>query len=262
MAKLAILGGGKMGEALLAGLLRDVLTPSEVLIVEKDEKRATYLEHKYGVAIGDLGGAAEASTVLLAVKPYDVEALLGQLPLGPTNMVISIAAGVSSARIEHALPAPVPVVRCMPNTPALVGQGVTAISAGRHATEEHLSAAEVLLGAVGTVVRVPEAQLDAVTALSGSGPAYFFLVVEALIDAGVAAGLQRALAADLVVQTALGSATMLAETGEHPVALREAVSSPGGTTVAGIGQLEAHGIRAAFADAVEAAARRSKELGA
>jgi pyrroline-5-carboxylate reductase len=262
MAKLAILGGGKMGEALLAGLLRDVLSPSEVLVIEKDAARASYVSEKYGVRIGDLSDAGQASTVLLAVKPYDVAALLGGLSLGPSQMVISIAAGVSAARIEEVLPEGVPVVRCMPNTPALVGQGVTAISAGRHASEEHLASAEVLLGAVGTVVRVPESQLDAVTALSGSGPAYFFLVVEALIDAGVAVGLPRALAADLVVQTALGSASMLAETGEHPVALREAVSSPGGTTVAGIAQLEAHGVRAAFAAAVEAAAKRSKELGA
>jgi pyrroline-5-carboxylate reductase len=261
MTKLAILGGGKMGEALLAGLLRDVLSPSEVLVVEKDADRAGYLAEKYGVTIGGPAEAMASPTVLLAVKPYDVAALLGGLSLAPSQLMISIAAGVSSASIEDALPDGVPVVRCMPNTPALVGQGVTAISAGRYAAEEHLAAAEALLQAVGTVVRVPESQLDAVTAISGSGPAYFFFVVEALIDAGVAVGLPRPLAADLVVQTALGSATMLAETGEHPVALREAVSSPGGTTVAGIGQLEAHSVRAAFAAAVDAAARRSKELG-
>ncbi|HEY3737573.1 MAG TPA: pyrroline-5-carboxylate reductase [Jatrophihabitans sp.] len=258
---LALLGGGKMGEALLAGLLRDVLSPSEVVVVEKDGARAAYLAATYGVGIGDSAAAAQAATLILAVKPHDLETLLGKLDLTTSQLVISIAAGVSLARMQDALPEGVPVVRCMPNTPALVGQGITAISAGRHATEEHLASAEALLGAVGKVVRVPESQLDAVTALSGSGPAYFFLFVEALIDSGVLLGLPRPLATELVVQTALGSATMLSETGEHPVALREAVTSPGGTTIVGTRELEAHGVRAAVTAAVEAAARRSKELG-
>lgn len=258
---LAIVGGGKMGEALLAGLLRDVLSPSEIIVVEKDEARAAQLAATYGVGIGDLSDAAQATTLIAAVKPHDLEALLGKLDLGPSQLVISVVAGVSTARMQDVLPDGVPVVRCMPNTPALVGQGITAISSGRHATEEHLNAAEALLGAVGKVVRLPESQLDAVTALSGSGPAYFFLFVEALIDSGVLLGLPRPLATELVVQTAYGSATMLRETGEHPVALREAVTSPGGTTIAGTREFEAHGLRAATAAAVEAAARRSKELG-
>ncbi len=258
---IAILGGGKMGEALLAGWAKDGMPPSDVLVIEKDAKRGAYLAETYGVTLTDLSGASVASTVILAVKPHDVDAVLAKLDLTPSHLVISIAAGVSTTRMQNSLSAGVPVVRCMPNTPALVGQGITAVSGGSHAKEEHLAAAVELMGAVGKVVEVPEAQLDAVTALSGSGPAYFFLFIEALIDAGVRQGLARALATELVVQTALGSATMLSETGEHPVALREAVTSPGGTTIAGTQELEAHGFRAAVAAAVEAAAKRSVELG-
>jgi pyrroline-5-carboxylate reductase len=177
------------------------------------------------------------------------------------HLVVSVAAGVPTARIEAALPAGVPVVRVMPNTPALVDEGMSVLSAGAHAGEEHLDEAEALLAAVGQVRRVPESQQDAVTALSGSGPAYFFYLVEAMVDAGILLGLPRALAADLVVQTALGSAVMMRDSGEHPVQLREAVSSPGGTTVAAIRELERHGVRAALMAAIEAAHARSVELG-
>jgi len=160
------------------------------------------------------------------------------------------------------LPPGVAVVRCMPNTPALVDEAMTAVAAGEHADEAHLAIAESLLAAVGRVVRVPESQLDAVTALSGSGPAYFFFLVEAMIDAGILLGLPRALSAELIVQTAIGSAVMLRDSGEHPVQLREAVTSPGGTTIAAIRELEVHGVRAALLAAIEAACLRSRELGA
>jgi pyrroline-5-carboxylate reductase len=202
--------------------------------------------------------------VLVAVKPQDIDSLLAELAphVGPSHVIVSVAAGVPTARIEAALGASVPVVRCMPNTPALVDQAMTAISPGAHATEEHLAVAEKLLTAVGKVVRVPESQLDAVTALSGSGPAYFFFLVEAMIDAGILLGLPRALAAELIVQSAVGAAVMLRDSGEHPVQLREAVTSPGGTTIAAIRELEVHGVRAALLAAIEAAAVRSRELGA
>lgn len=262
--RIAVLGGGKMGEALLAGLLAGGHEPGDVTVSERYAERAEQLRDTYGIATAEPAAAADgAEIVLLATKPQDLGALLAQIApvLTSSQLVVSVAAGATAATIETALGDGVPVVRCMPNTPALVGQGMTAIAAGSHATAEHLDRAEQVLTAVGRVVRVPEYQLDAVTALSGSGPAYFFLVVEALIDAGVAIGLPRALAGDLVVQTAVGAATMLRESGEHPVLLREAVSSPGGTTVAGTGELEAHGLRTALAAAVRAAAERSRELG-
>jgi pyrroline-5-carboxylate reductase len=208
--------------------------------------------------------AACARTLLIAVKPQDIDALLEQLRpvVTPEHLVVSVAAGIPTASVEGGLADGVPVERCMPNTPALVDQAMTAVAAGRHASANHLDIAERLLAAVGRVVRVPEHQLDAVTALSGSGPAYFFYLVEAMIDAGILLGLPRTLAAELIVQTAIGSAVMLRDSGEHPVQLREAVTSPGGTTIMAIRELEVHGVRAALIAAIEAAARRSAELGA
>lgn len=261
----AILGGGKIGEALLSGLLRGERTPADVVVVEKHPDRAAQLAATHGVLALDVAGAVRvAGTLVLAVKPQDIDALLAQLHglVTPEHLVVSVAAGVTTAHLEAGLAASVPVVRCMPNTPALVDQAMTAVSPGAHATAAHLAVAESLLGAVGRVVQVPETQLDAVTALSGSGPAYFFFLVEAMIDAGILLGLPRALAAELIVQTAFGSALMLRDSGEHPVQLREAVTSPGGTTIAAIRELEVHGVRAAFLAAIEAACRRSAELGA
>ncbi|MHA3702841.1 pyrroline-5-carboxylate reductase [Jatrophihabitans sp. YIM 134969] len=260
---LALLGGGKIGEALLVGLLRQV-APREVVVVESHPARAAELADAYGVGTPDLATAVStASTVLVAVKPQDIDALLDAAAphVRPGQLVVSVAAGVPTARLEAHLPDGVAVVRAMPNTPALVEQGMTAISAGRHAGEDDLATAQTLLEAVGRVVRVPESQLDAVTALSGSGPAYVFFLVEAMIDAGILLGLPRALAAELIVQTLYGSALMLRESGEHPVQLREAVTSPGGTTIAAIRALEDHGVRAAFLAAIEAARDRSVELG-
>lgn len=202
--------------------------------------------------------------LLLAVKPQDIEVPLGLLAghVDADHLVVSVAAGVTTARIEAALAPGVPVVRVMPNTPALVEEGMSVLSAGAHATDAHLDEAEGLLSAVGQVRRVPEAQQDAVTALSGSGPAYFYYLVEAMVDAGVALGVPRELATDLVVQTALGASVMLRDSGQDAVALRAAVSSPNGTTVAAIEQFDRHDVRAAMAAAVAAAHARSVELGA
>ncbi|MDQ3735649.1 MAG: pyrroline-5-carboxylate reductase [Actinomycetota bacterium] len=261
--KLAILGGGKIGEALLSGLLRGPLAVDQIVISEHHEERANHLADTYGVRALSVGDAVRAcDVVLIAVKPQDIATLLEQVaPHADRQVVISVAAGITTTRIEAGLPPGTPVVRTMPNTPALVDQAMTAISPGTHATEEHLATAEGVLASVGRVIRVPESQLDAVTALSGSGPAYFFFLVEAMIDAGILLGLPRAVAAELIVQTALGSATMLRDTGEHPVQLREAVTSPGGTTIMAIRELERHGVRAALLAAIEAARDRSVELG-
>jgi pyrroline-5-carboxylate reductase len=260
----AILGGGKIGEALLSGLLRGTRTAEDVVIAEKNADRADYIARTYGVTTLDtVAAVAAARTLVLAVKPQDIDALLAEIrgSVTPEHVVVSVAAGVTTARLQKGLADGVPVVRCMPNTPALVDQAMTAISAGSHADASHLAVAESLLAAVGRVVEVPESQLDAVTALSGSGPAYFFYLVEAMIDAGILLGLPRTLAAELIVQTAIGSAIMLRDSGEHPVQLREAVTSPGGTTIAAIRELEVHGVRAALLAAIEAAAARSRELG-
>ena len=234
-----------------------------MLISEAREDRAAELCQRYGVAAASPAeAAARADTLLLAVKPQDMVAALNEIApaLPPGRLVISVAAGITTAVLEKHLPAETAVVRAMPNTPALVGQGMTAIAAGTHTLEEHLDRAETLLRSVGEVVRVPEKHLDAVTALSGSGPAYFYLVAEAMIEAGVLLGLPRPTAERLVTQTAVGSAAMLRDSGDHPTLLREAVTSPGGTTAAALRELERHGLRSAFADAVEAACRRSAEL--
>ncbi|HTZ43704.1 MAG TPA: pyrroline-5-carboxylate reductase [Jatrophihabitans sp.] len=261
---LAIIGGGKIGEAMLSGLLRGHRKPDEVVVVEHYPERRRQLAERYGVQVVSVTEAVRVSrTLLIAVKPQDIDALLAELGdlVGPEHLVVSVAAGVPTARIEKALPAGPAVVRCMPNTPAVVDEAMTAVCAGSRADEAHMALAEELLSAVGQVVRVPESQLDAVTALSGSGPAYFFFLVEAMIDAGILLGLPRALAEQLIVQTLLGSAVMLRDSGEHPVRLREAVTSPAGTTIAAIRELERHGVRAAFLSAIEAASQRSAELG-
>ncbi len=270
---LAIIGGGKIGEALLSGLLRRGADddgpggdgPGDIAVCERSPERAAQLHERYGVATPSLDEAAgRARVLLLAVKPQDIDVLLAALAphVDPgRHLVVSVAAGVPTARIEAALPAGTPVVRVMPNTPALVDEGMSVLSPGAHAGEQHLDEAEELLAAVGRVRRVPESQQDAVTALSGSGPAYFFYLVEAMVDAGILLGLPRTLAADLIVQTALGAAVMLRDSGEHPVQLREAVTSPGGTTIAAVRELERHGVRAALIAAIEAAHARSVELG-
>ena len=254
-----------MGEALLGGLLDAGIERDDVAVAEVEPERRRDLEERFkGVRVvpSAAWAVADAELVVVAVKPYDVPDVLEQAApsLGPDALIVSIAAGVTIATVEAAAPGR-PVVRAMPNSPALVRRAATAIAPGTHATEAHLEMAERVLGAVGVVVRVPEIHLDAVTGLSGSGPAYVFLVAEALIEAGVLAGLPRPTADTLVRETLLGSATLLAAGDESPDALRAAVTSPGGTTAAGLHMLESRGVRAAFLDAVRAAAARSRELG-
>lgn len=254
-----------MGAALVAGLLDGGADPEDVRVAESDADRRRTIESELaGVRIvpSAAWAVADAGVVVVAVKPADVGPLLDSCAeaLAPEALVLSIAAGVPIAALEAHAPGR-PVVRAMPNTPALVRLGASAIAAGARATEAHLALAERLLGAVGTVVRVPESQLDAVTGLSGSGPAYVFLVAEALIEAGVLAGLARPTADALVRQTLLGSATLLARGDDGPEALRAAVTSPGGTTAAGLRVLEERAVRAALLDAVAAATRRSHDLG-
>ncbi len=265
MARVALLGGGKMGAALVGGLLDGGYDPDDVGVAEVDPERRRDLEARFPkVRVAPTGAwaVADADVVIVAVKPGDVPAALtAALPALPRDaLVLSIAAGVTIATVEAAAPGR-PVVRAMPNTPALVGLGASAIAPGATATEEHLELASRLLRAVGIVVRVEEHQLDAVTGLSGSGPAYVMLVAEALTEAGVLVGLPRPIANQLVEQTLLGAATLLAHGDDGPETLRAAVTSPGGTTAAGLRELEARGVRAAFLDAVAAATERSRELG-
>lgn len=263
--KLALLGGGKMGEALIGGLVDAGQSVDDLAVAEVSPERRHVLEARFAglrVVPAPAWAAADAETVVVAVKPGDVAAALGAAAsaMAPGALVLSIAAGVTLATLEGLVPG-YPVVRAMPNTPAVVGRGAAAIAAGTHAGDEHMARAESVLSAVGTVVRVPEALLDAVTGLSGSGPAYVFLVAEALIEAGVLAGLPRPVSRALVIQTLLGSATLLAEGEEGPEALRAAVTSPGGTTAAGLAALESRAVRAAFLEAVVAATERSRQLG-
>jgi pyrroline-5-carboxylate reductase len=261
----AVIGAGKMGEALLSGLLRSGRSATDLLFTERHADRVEDLVQRYGVeAVGNAQAAQRADTLLIAVKPQEIGALLDELAgvVTPSNLVITIAAGVPTRLFESRLAEGTPVVRVMSNTPVFVDEAMSAICAGAHAGEADLDRTEQLLRAVGRVIRVPEAQLDAVTALSGSGPAYFFYLVEAMIDAGILLGLPRAVAAELIVQTAIGSAVMLRDSGQHPVQLREAVTSPGGTTIAAIRELENHGVRAALLAALEAARDRSRELAA
>jgi pyrroline-5-carboxylate reductase len=259
-----VVGAGKIGESLLAGLLNAGHAPDELVFTERHPERAQELSSRLGVAAVDVPtAAATADVVVVAVKPQDIDPVLVELgpALRPETLVVSLCAGLPTALYEAALPEGTPVVRVMPNTPMVVGEAMSAISPGTHATDEQLAVVEKLLGAVGRVVRVPESQQDAVTALSGSGPAYFFFLVEAMIDAGILLGLPRAVAADLIVQSAFGAARMLRESDDHPVILREAVTSPAGTTIAAIRELERHGVRAALIAAIEAARDRSVELG-
>ncbi|WIX80171.1 pyrroline-5-carboxylate reductase [Amycolatopsis carbonis] len=265
MSVIAVLGAGKIGEALLSGLLHGGHAPGDLLFTERYEGRVRELEERYpGMRAATVEDAAKRADVLVvAVKPQDIEPVLAELAplLGASSLVVSLCAGLPTALYERRLADGVPVVRVMPNTPMLVGEAMSAMSPGRYATAEHLATVRELLSHVGQVVEVPESQQDAVTALSGSGPAYFFYLVEAMIDAGILLGLPRALAGQLIIQSAVGAAKMLAEGKDHPVLLREAVTSPAGTTINAIRELEKHGVRAALLDAIEAARDRSEELG-
>jgi pyrroline-5-carboxylate reductase len=260
--RLAVVGGGRMGAALVGGLLSaGWATAEELAVVEPLAGRRAELEAAHpGLAVGAAVPSGAAGAVV-AVKPGDVEAACRALAGASVDRVLSIAAGVPLAKLESWLAPGAAVVRAMPNTPALVGSGAAAIAPGSAASEDDLAWAEQILGAVGTVERVAEPLLDAVTGLSGSGPAYVFLVAEALTEAGVAVGLPRPVSEALTVQTLLGSARLLAESGERAEALRAAVTSPGGTTAAGLAALESRAVRAAFLEAVDAATRRSQQLG-
>ncbi|KPQ37436.1 MAG: pyrroline-5-carboxylate reductase ProC [Phormidium sp. OSCR] len=255
-----------MAEAILSRLLaQQVYRPDEVWVGEPNPQRREYLAQTYQVQASDDNAtlAAEAETLLLAIKPQIFAAVSEQLPpgtLSPKTLVISILAGTPLSKLEVAFPGS-PVVRVMPNTPATVGAGISALSAGQAVTEDGLAVARKLLSAVGEVVEVPERLMDAVTGLSGSGPGYVALMIEALSDGGVAAGLPRATAQQLAIATLRGTAQLLSETGLHPGELKDRVTSPGGTTIAGIAQLEAQGLRSALISAVQAAAERSKALG-
>jgi len=259
----AIFGAGVMGSTLLSGLIRSGRGVADLVITGRDIQRADELARTFGVRrMSNVEAAVVADTVVLVVKPQDMGGLLAEIRghVRPGALVVSLAAGITTGFLEERLPAGTAVVRVMPNTPALVDEGMAAISPGQHCDEVHLSEAEELLRSCGKVLRIPEKHQDAVTAISGSGPAYIFYVVEAMIEAGVLLGMPRATSTELVVQTLYGAATMLKETGQHPTVLREQVSSPGGTTMAALRQLDDHKVRAAFVTAMEAAAERSKEL--
>jgi pyrroline-5-carboxylate reductase len=263
--RIAILGGGRIGEALLSGLLssgwRDA---GELVVTNRGEERVAELRKRYGTeATSDnVAAVADAGLVVIAVKPQDIDTLLGQIGQHLTSgqTVVSVAAAIPTAHIEERIAEGVPVVRAMPNAPATVHEGMAGICAGAHAGDDQLALAEELLSHLGRVVRVPEQWMDAITAVSGSGPAYFALLAEAMIEAGILLGLSREVSTTLVVQTMFGTAKQLRDQGMHPVELRESVTSPGGTTIAAIRELEQAGVRAAFLNAIQAAMDRAREL--
>jgi pyrroline-5-carboxylate reductase len=260
--RIAILGAGKIGESLIAGLRSSDW--ADIVATSRREERAAELSERHGIeaTTSNSQAIAGADVIVLAVKPQDIETLLGEVGhlLGPEQTVVSVAAAIPTASIERHLAADVPVVRAMPNTPATVHEGIAGVCAGRHAAREHLDRAETVLRAVGDVVEVPEDLMDAITAVSGSGPAYFALLAEAMIEAGILLSLSREVTTRLVVQTMLGTARLLRDESMHPVELREMVTSPGGTTIRAIRELEQAGVRAAFLNAINAAMERSKEL--
>lgn len=291
MSRIAIIGGGNIGEALISGLLRAGRQAKDIVVSEKVPARARALADAYSIRISEVADAVEgADFIVVAVKPSDVESATTEIAAALAKLdaegsereteqvLVSVAAGVSTGFFESKLAAGAPVVRVMPNAPMLVGAGVSALAKGRFANDEQLSAVAELLESVGTVITVAESQMDTVTALSGSGPAYFFLLVEALVDAGVASGLTRPVATDLVIQTMAGSAAMLLERAESDenrapglqtrtevdttaAELRATITSPGGTTAAALRELERGGLRASVYAAVDAAKTRSEQLG-
>jgi pyrroline-5-carboxylate reductase len=265
--RLAVLGAGRIGESLISGLIRSGWRePAEIVATGRREERTQELAERYGVetTLANAEAVAGAALIVIAVKPQDFDVLLGEVgPMIATDQtVLSVAAAMPTTLIEQRVAPGVPVVRAMPNTPATVHEGIAGICAGAHADDEHLALAEDVLAHLGAVVRVPERYMDAVTAVSGSGPAYFALLAEAMIEAGILLGLSREISTQLVVQTMLGTAKLLRDEKMHPVELREMVTSPGGTTIRAIRELERSGVRAAFLNAIEAAMERSRELAA
>ncbi len=267
MVKFGMIGGGMMGEALISRLLaQNVFVAADVLVSEPLLARREFLANQYGIRVtADNSEVAIAEILLLAIKPQVFDTVAQQITATlqqskTPSLVLSILAGTTLTKLEAAFPQRA-VVRAMPNTPATVGAGVTAIAPGTHIQPHHLEQAQEIFAAVGEVVQVPESMMDAVTGLSGSGPGYIALVIEALTDGGVAVGLPRAIAAKLAVQTVKGSAQLLQDTNLHPAMLKDQVTSPGGTTIAGIAHLEQAGLRSALIEAVRAAYLRSQELG-
>jgi pyrroline-5-carboxylate reductase len=263
--KIAILGAGRIGESLIAGLLSSGWrTADEIAATTRRAERVAELRERFGVAatLSNRDAVAGAALVVISVKPQDIDVLLGEIGglILPEQTVLSVAAAIPTAKIESRLSPGVPVVRAMPNTPSTVHEGIAGLCAGSHAGDEHLDLAEDALAHLGAVVRVSEGSMDAITAVSGSGPAYFALLAEAMIEAGILLGLSREISTQLVVQTMLGTAKQLRDEKMHPVELREMVTSPGGTTIAAIRELEMAGVRAAFLNAIQAAMVRSREL--
>jgi pyrroline-5-carboxylate reductase len=263
--RICVLGAGKAGEALVAGLLSSGWAqPADIVATARHQERIDELSKRYGIegTLDNVAAVKGAQVVVIAVKPQDIEALLGDVggALEASQTVLSIAAAIPTELIERHVGDGVPVVRAMPNAPVTVHEGMAGVTGGAHATEEHVALAEEVLGSVGRSVRVDEAYMDAVTAVSGSGPAYFALLAESMIEAGILLGLSREVSTDLVVQTMLGTAKLLRDEKMHPVELREMVTSPGGTTISAIRELEQAGVRAAFLNAIQAAMKRSREL--
>jgi pyrroline-5-carboxylate reductase len=263
--RIAILGAGRIGESLIAGLLSSGWRRTDEIVASgRRAERVAELAERYGIVatLDNLEAARGAALVVIAVKPQDIDALMGEIgpAITPEQTVLSIAAATPTAALEQRLASGVPVVRAMPNTPSTVHEGIAGLCAGAHADDPHVTLAEEALAHLGSVVRVPERHMDAVTAVSGSGPAYFALLAEAMIEAGLLLGLSREISTQLVIQTMLGTAKQLRDEGLHPVELREMVTSPGGTTIAAIRELESAGVRAAFLNAIQAAMTRAREL--
>jgi pyrroline-5-carboxylate reductase len=264
-ARICVLGAGKAGEALVAGLLSSGWArPGDIVATVRHQERADELADRHGIetTLDNAAAVRGARVVVIAVKPQDIEGLLGDVgdTLEPSQTVVSIAAAIPTSLIEGHLGDGVPVVRAMPNAAVTVHEGMAGVAGGAHAREEDIALAEEVLGSVGRSVRVDEAYMDAVTAVSGSGPAYFALLAESMIEAGILLGLSREVATDLVVQTMFGTAKLLRDEKMHPVELREMVTSPGGTTISAIRELEQAGVRAAFLNAIQAAMKRAREL--
>lgn len=259
------MGGGRIGEALLSGLLSSGWrSPEEIVVTSRSESRVAELRERHGVeaTTSNPDAVRGAELVVVAVKPQDIDTLLAEIGplLSADQTVLSVAAAIRTKHIEERIADGVPVVRAMPNSPSTVHEGMAGICAGAQAGDAQLALAEEALLHLGRVVRVPESSMDAVTALSGSGPAYFALLAEAMIEAGILLGVSREVSTTLVVQTMFGTAKQLRDEGMHPVELRESVTSPGGTTIAAIRELEQHGVRAAFLNAIQAAMNRAREL--
>ena len=265
--KLALIGAGKLGEALLSGVLSSQLLPVasvEATVAEADRPRADYLKEIYGVKvhINNIQAVSGADLVLVCLKPQQVKGVLHEIrkDLKPDALLISVAASVTTALIERELGRAVRVVRAMPNTPCLIRQGMTALAAGRHATEDDVAMAREIFSSMGRIVVVNEEHMDAITGLSASGPAYVYLIIESLAEAGVKMGLPRDLSTELSAQTLLGASAMVLHTGEHPAKLKDIVTTPAGCTIDGLLELEEGGLRVTLIKAVVRAGQRAREL--